>query len=98
MFGIRLSRHAKEQCDARGIASTEEVEAAVKKAAAKIGKSNTWEVRVVVKQFSNKVSLPDGSNGNLVIACVDPQSGTVKTVMLQRESQTRRKNDADVIW
>lgn len=87
---VKLTLHAREQCHQRGF-STDEVESVVNKYASRIGESRSWEVRVVVKKLSGKVYLPDGSNGDVILACVDPVRMTVKTVMLQRYSQVVRK-------
>jgi hypothetical protein len=87
-----LSKHATERIDGRGITSDREVNAVVSSYAAEIRQHQSeFEVRVVVRSLRFKVSLPDGSNGDLVIACVDPRSLVVKTVMLQRRGQAQRK-------
>jgi hypothetical protein len=57
-----------------------------------ISAAKAEEVRVIVCQLDVIIHAPDGSNGDLVIACVDRRSLTVKTVMLQRSTQVRRSD------
>jgi hypothetical protein len=87
---IRMSKHANEQCESRGF-DPNEVSAVVNGKGERIQKSKSWEVRVIVKVFRAILHLPDGSNGDCVVACVDPESRTVKTVMLQRRTQVEHK-------
>jgi hypothetical protein len=50
------------------------------------------EVRVIIKTLKAVIELPDGSNGDVVVACVDPASVTVKTVMLERAEQIQARS------
>ena len=89
---FRLTRHAQEQIDTRGVTTGAEVLGAVNRYADEIENTREWQVKVVVKRLTAKVYLPDGSNGDVVLAAVDPGSGNVKTIMLQRGSQVERKS------
>jgi len=105
---IELTYHAKEQISARregdvynflgkhvrhvsNLISEWEVLSACQSREAEIINHST-EVRVIVKQLRVVVTAPDGSNGDLVVACIDPISRRVKTVMLQRHWQAERKS------
>jgi hypothetical protein len=87
---VSLSWHAKDQCKVRGI-DPREVLATVRGWRREIERSGAWEVRVVVGFYQVKQVCEDGSNGDLVLACVDPRNLKIKTVMLQRSSQAYRK-------
>lgn len=91
---IRLSRHAKEQCETRGF-DPNEVESicAGREAQIKKHSNRTNEVRVVVKRYAAQQVCSDGSNGDIAVACVDTRNGVVKTVMLQRRTQAQRKRN-----
>lgn len=87
-----LTFHARSQCKSRGVSprevlrAVEQVESQIKAA------SDQYEAKVVVKTLHGHVFLPDGSNGDTVIACVDTRTLRVKTVMLQRSTQVERKS------
>lgn len=86
-----LTLHAKFQIAQRGITSESEVLAAIASKLNLIEKVRFYEVRVVVKRLPHCVTCDDGSNGDIVLACLDPQRKTIKTVMLQRSEQVARK-------
>jgi len=86
-----LSIHASKQIATRHITTEEEVLQAVARHSARIQRSRAPEVKVIVRTFRTRIVLNDGSNGDVVLACVDPQTLVVKTVMLQRSSQVERK-------
>lgn len=100
---MKLSMHAINQINTRGestgLFTVDDVTAACHAAESGIKKfTDSQEVRVIVKTVCGSVRLqdgsfgvylPDGSNGQLVVACMDPRTLTVKTVMLQRERQAR---------
>jgi len=105
---IQLTHHAKEQISARAegdvynwlgkhvkhvsnLISEWEVLSACESKAAEIS-AHSREVRVIVKRLRAVVTAPDGSNGDLIVACIDPIGACVKTVMLQRNSQAKRKS------
>lgn len=54
-----------------------------------------YEARVIVKILQSIVTCEDGSNGDVIVACVDPSTLKVKTVMLQRKSQVQRKQEKE---
>lgn len=89
---VHLGYHAQEQLLNRGIATPDEVLTAVNRVAGRVQSSKCSECRVIVKVFSRQYQLSDGSNGDVVLACVDPGTLKVKTVMLQRKSQVIRKS------
>jgi hypothetical protein len=89
---FKLTVHAAEQCASRGITDPAEVLSACRKVENQIAAADAWEVLVIVKVFAAKQTLPDGSNGEVVLAAVDPDSGFVKTVFLQRKTQVIRKH------
>jgi len=91
---IELTLHASEQIQSRGVVTATEVLEAVRRNEDVISQSQSCQVMVIVKTFSGKICLPDGSNGDTVLACVDPRTMRVKTVMLQRSSQVERKRAA----
>lgn len=96
----RLTTHARQQIQKRPVVSDREVLAAVASKASEIAETDAYEVRVIVKTLPEKVYFPDGSNGDTVLACVDPDTMNIKTVMLQRSSQVERKRlegDADYL-
>jgi hypothetical protein len=101
-----LTLHAKQQIVGRergylantgtrvkGIVSAAEVLRIVTGKESQISKlaSSTVEVRVIVKRLKYSVVTEDGSNGDLVLACVDTRTMAVKTVMLQRTEQAKVK-------
>lgn len=90
----RLTRHAQEQISNRPVVTEAEVLGAVLSKEREIVQARSTEVRVIVKTLKSKVRFPDGSNGDVVLACVDSRSLAVKTVMLQRASQVERKRRA----
>ena len=87
-----LSKHAKTQIAARGVITEADVNRVIGALAPKIQALHVHEVRVIVKVFSSKIVCSDGSNGNLVVACVDGRTCVVKTVMLTRAAQVERKS------
>jgi hypothetical protein len=92
IFNITFSRHARQQAKIRDSMADLSL---VQRYAAEIAQhEDALEVRVVIRKHEY-YALPDGSNGDLTIACVDPRSGIVKTVMLQRSSQSTRKNSRE---
>lgn len=79
----------------RQVVTVDHVEAAVTQHLKRIQKSKAPEVRLVVRTFKAEVLCSDGSNGDVVLACIDPQTVTVKTVMLQRSGQVLHKIQTD---
>lgn len=75
----------------RQVVSEDQVNAAIEKNLQRIRRSQAAEVRVIVREFKVQVVCADGSNGDVVLACVDPRTVTVKTVMLQRSTQVAHK-------
>jgi hypothetical protein len=95
-----LTKHALEQCEVRGI-DPDKVRQAVSKHSSAITK-HKQQVLVVVERYPRSVYCADGSNGDTVIAVVDPQDvyswrNCVKTVFLRRSSQINNHKDAIVI-
>jgi len=86
-----LSVHAQQQIASRGfdpaeiLGKVEALEGKIKQ----VGRRSR-EVRVVVKHQQYTV-IADGSNGNLVVACVDSATMNVITVMLQNKYQMEQK-------
>ena len=88
---ITISYHAKSQIETRAVCTVREVQEAVTQHLG--GKQlKHREAKIIVKSLPSYVVLPDGSNGTIVIACVDTRTLVVKTVMLQRRSQVIRKS------
>lgn len=88
MFGhytIRLTRHAREQIENRGVTTADEVLKAVNSVKRQVLSSSAWQVKVILKRVDYQYT--GGSEGNLVVACVDPVNRTIKTVMLEGENQ-----------
>lgn len=87
---VQFTRHAEERIQTRfaqfGM-SMAMVERVVSRKVDSIGQNS--EVLVKVAQSKVKISLPDGSNGDTVLAAVkiDGSIVTVKTVMLRRSAQ-----------
>ena len=90
MGNIILTNHAIEQINSRNICTPDEVLLAVNRHSKEIEKSKAWQVKVIVKSLPRFIYLPDGSNGDIVIAAIDPGRLTIKTVMLERRSQINR--------
>ena len=88
-----ITKHAIAQCTARGVATPQEVLSRVNQVESTFRQVRVNEVRVVVKRIEYTY-LPDGSNGDCVLACVTPD-GIIKTVMLQRSSQVEHKSRTD---
>ena len=65
---------------------------AVRNKADAIKSASAPEVRVTVVRFSAVVQAPDGSNGDLLVACIDPVEHKIKTVMLQRHEQAEQED------
>jgi len=86
-----LTNHARKQIEDRGfdageiLSKVESLEPKIKKLARR-----AHEVRVVVKHQRFTV-VSDGSNGDLVVACVDTATMNVITVMLQNKYQMEQK-------
>jgi pyridoxine 5'-phosphate synthase PdxJ len=92
-----LTRHAREQIDARQVCTQAEVMREVTRKAREIRRH--WqerEVKVIVKTMKAKVILEGDSNGEVVVACVDPYDLGIKTVMLTRQAQIERKSKYEV--
>jgi hypothetical protein len=89
---IRLTRHAVEQISKRSVTTESEVFESVNRLEGKITASNCFEVRVIVRRLSVTLTTPDGSTGDLIIACIDPTNRTIKTVMLQNSWQAAKKS------
>ncbi len=92
ILNVFFSKHATLQADARDINQAEVLEA-VQKNADKIARmsSRTNEVKVIVKHTKYTVAR-DGSNGDMIVACVDAKTGTIKTVMYQNQWQVSYKS------
>jgi hypothetical protein len=88
-----ISKHAREKIQVRKIASEREVLTALDKKTKliKIAGNHVVEVRVIVKRLSAVVYCPDGSNGNIVVACIDTRNNKVKTIMLTNTYQIKKK-------
>jgi len=87
-----MTEHARAQLAARPACGTErEVLGAVDRRCFEISRSNRPEVLVQVKILGTQVAYPDGSNGDVVLAAVDPRTLKVKTIMLQRSTQVNWK-------
>jgi hypothetical protein len=81
------------------VITKEDVQQAINRNEGRILAAKVREVRVIVKRFSRIVHLPDGSNGDNVVACIDPKARTVMTVMLQRSNQIAAKSrSGDVLY
>lgn len=89
----KITYHARQQILSRGVTSEAEVLSTIASKLNEIENVRFFEVRVVVKYLGKSVMCSDGSNGDVVLACLDPQRKTIKTVMLQRQSQLRRKSE-----
>lgn len=81
---VTITKHAEDQCNSRGIATPLEVLQAVRQVEGRLPR-HVDNIKIVVKRtvFS---FLPDGSNGDCVVACVTG-TGIIKTVMLERSAQ-----------
>lgn len=94
---VTITEHAKGQLQARGIATPDEVMQAVARHEGRITRAKVSDVRVIVKRTTYQF-LADGSNGDVVVACVTP-SGIIKTVMLQRSAQVVGKSrDKSIVY
>lgn len=89
-----LTRHAIEQIESRGITSQTEVLQAVRKVEGRLPLAER-NIKVVVRR-TVFTFLPDGSNGDTIIACVTGE-GIIKTVMLERSKQLERQQANGVI-
>lgn len=89
---VTLSFHARLQIANRAVVSEEEVLAAVSRHERTLSHAFAPEIRVVVKTMKVSTYLPDGSNGDVVVACVDTRSLKVKTVLLSRSAQVERRS------
>jgi len=83
---IRFSKHARQRLDDRGVTEAE-VLASIEKVLPRIIGRKESEIRVLIRKLPRTVRTPDGSTGNLVVACIDTASLTVKTVMLRQSNQ-----------
>jgi hypothetical protein len=88
-MGIYMSLHAKKQAAARGI-NGQEVGRVCQTVESEIARSKTDEVRVIVHEYGAVMRSKDGSEGNLIVACCDKESGLVKTVMLRYDWQVAK--------
>lgn len=85
---VKLSRHAAEQCACRGIATPDEVLGACRGHEREIEASEAYQVKVIIKRLAYEIRT-SGSEGSVVVACVDPKTLVVKTVMLERPIQVK---------
>jgi hypothetical protein len=92
MYTVTLSQHSKERILTRlnGLTDEAEVIRAVTRQLPAILGIQAPEVKIVIKTLKVFLYLDDESNGDAVVACVDPRSLRVKTVMLTRQSQLKR--------
>lgn len=89
---FRHTLHSKAQIEKRGIISEGEVLKVIESKYSEIMRVNHFEVKVVVKRLNRVLTCEDGSNGDLIVACLDPQRQTIKTVMLQNSWQAVSKH------
>jgi len=92
---VVISGHAARQAALRGI-STEAVVQKVEQVFDRVARSKAREVRVLVARLPRVVQAPDGSRGSLVVACIEPRSMTVKTVMYRLPGQTGARDIQDI--
>jgi len=88
-----ITAHAVNQIQTRlvGITDVDEVVDKVLQFRPTISKMKDHEqVMVVIRQLGQTISKM-GSSGNLVVACVDPRTMTIKTVMLRFSRQMGKK-------
>jgi hypothetical protein len=85
-YSIRLTSHARDQINARGVTTADEVLRAVNSVQSQVLSSQAWQVKVVIKTLPSRISVA-GSEGNVVVACVDPVNKTIKTLMLEGQEQ-----------
>lgn len=90
---FELTQHAKRQIRERQVTSDEEVLTVLTRKENLFNTVNPriTEVRITIKKFSSVVVCDDGSNGDIVVACVDRASKRVKTVMLTNTYQVKQK-------
>lgn len=81
---VTITKHAENQCYARGIATPSEVIQAVEQVEGRLPRQAD-NVKIIVKRTVFRF-LGDGSNGDCVVACVTG-TGVIKTVMLERSNQ-----------
>jgi hypothetical protein len=89
---FRFTKHARERLEERPIVTAAEVDAAISRYEVEAARSNNWQVKIVVKRTFWQVLF--GSEGDTVVACLDPKNRTVKTIMLEGSNQVyhRRKS------
>lgn len=88
-----ITRHAKKRIQTRmvGIITLQEIMDRVDRYRPDLAKMHAYDqVHIVMKKL-DKVCHINGSSGNLVVACVDPRTVTVKTVMLRYDWQMGTK-------
>jgi len=88
-----ITKHALERIQTRmvGIITLEEVKDKVDKYRPELSRMHDYnQVHIVLKKL-DKVCHIHGSSGDLVVACVDPRTVTVKTVMLRYHWQMGQK-------
>jgi hypothetical protein len=85
---MKITWHAKHQIDGRGL-SLAWVEKRLAQAEAAVLNCKSAEVRVVLQVLPAVHFAQDGSNGDTIVACIDREKLTVKTVMLRCKYQIR---------
>lgn len=91
-----LSKHSKEQAIKRvsGLVSEQEILGKVSAVAEQVKSTREWQAMVIVKRLPAVVRRGK-SSGNMVVACVEPSTMVVKTVMLRFDWQ--RSDNGQII-
>jgi len=88
---MRILYHARQQTNSRLSAiniSPDDVLKACQNVENEVIKNRAaWQVAVIIRKLERRIVAADGSNGNLVIALIDPRDCEIKTVILRNEGQ-----------
>jgi hypothetical protein len=84
---IRHTKHSLERCIYKYNLDPEVVLAAVNKVEDIIREYRTFEVKVILRRYKYRVYPTPGDSGDYLIAAIDPNRRTIKTVTLRRQEQ-----------
>lgn len=87
---IRHTTHSLGQCKERGI-NPDVALNRVLEVQGKVLKSSAPEVVVVLHKSAKRVYFSNGDCGDVIVACIDPQRQTIKTITWQRREQVYGK-------
>jgi len=91
---IRISEHAKREAEVRGI-SLSLLRYRINQCEQAALETPYEEAKVIIRVLDEDKFTDNFSNGNVIVACVDPVKKVVKTVFYRRAEQVFRPCEID---